>query len=220
MGTDNLFHKRKARQNREIKRQKAKIEPYARVLIVCEDSKSVPAYLEAVCDNLKLSNSNIKICGKECGSAPINVVEFAIKQKSGYDKTYCVIDRDQHSKFHEALQKAQGKKIEVIISIPCFEYWLLLHFEYVSRPFRAAQGSDCNEVIKVLKKNLPNYEKDAHFFREDYSKLKEKQAIAINNAKKRVQACQHDELENRNPYTEMHLLIEYLTHLKSVENRS
>lgn len=52
MGSDNLHHQRKARKKNEIARQKASREPYDRVLIVCEDSKSSPSYLEAIRDDL------------------------------------------------------------------------------------------------------------------------------------------------------------------------
>lgn len=34
MGTDNLHHKRKARQSNELKRREAKRQPYNKVLIV------------------------------------------------------------------------------------------------------------------------------------------------------------------------------------------
>lgn len=98
MGSDDLHHKRKARN--KIDQQKASCEPYDRVLIVCEDSKSTPSYLEAIRDDLKLNLANIKICGEECGSAPVSVVEYAkmlMKKDMGYDKVYCVIDRDQRA---------------------------------------------------------------------------------------------------------------------------
>jgi len=39
MGTDNLFHKNKARKAESHRREKAKRAPYERVLIVCEGEK-------------------------------------------------------------------------------------------------------------------------------------------------------------------------------------
>jgi hypothetical protein len=217
MGSDNLHHKRKARN--QIERRKASREPYERVLIVCEDSQATPSYLEAIRDDLKLNIANITICGEECGSAPISVVDYAIDLKNkdkGYDKVYCVIDRDQHQKFQKALQKAKGKKIEVIVSIPGFEYWLLLHFAYITSPFQAAQGSHCEEVIKALKKYWSDYKKGKNFLKQHYlGCLKAKQDIAIRNAKQRESECQHEKrLEDQNPYTQIHQLVEYLSNLK------
>jgi RloB-like protein len=228
MGSDNLHHKRKAKalNKRKAKalnktdRQKASCESYDRVLIVCEDSKSSPSYLEAIRDDLKLS-PNIDIHGEECGSAPVSVVEYAKKlmeKDTGYDKVYCVIDRDQHPNFQKVLKSAKDKKIKVIVSIPCFEYWLLLHFKYITSPFQAAQGSHCGEVIKALKKlkgHWSNYEKSKNFLKEHYSCcLKEKQDTAITNAKTRASMCQDDQLKDKNPYTQMYLLIEYLSNIK------
>lgn len=217
MGSEDLHHKRKAKN--PIKRRKVKRESYDCVLIVCEDSDSTPSYLEAIRDDLKLNGANIKICGKECDSAPISVVNYAIKlkkQDDGYDQVYCVFDRDQHPTFSDALQKAKSKKIEVIVSIPCFEYWLLLHFEYIASPFQAAQGSDCEQVIRALKEKWSDYEKGKYFIKKHFPKtLKDKQSAAIKNAKKREKECQHENiLENKNPYTQMHLLIEYLSKIK------
>lgn len=44
-----------------------------------------------------------------------------------------IIDRDKHSfkseKYFEFLEKCQHKNINVIVSNPCFEVWLLMHFE-------------------------------------------------------------------------------------------
>jgi hypothetical protein len=206
---------RPPRQEKDIKRQKPKREPYDRVLIVCEDSDSSPAYLRAVCDELRLSTANIEIKGEECGSAPISVVEYAIKlikKDNGYDQVYCVIDRDQHKRFQEALEKAKGKKIKMIVSIPCFEYWLLLHFEFTTSPFQAGSGSHCDTVISALKPHLPGYDKSE--LTKYYPLLKLKQEVAIKHAKQREGACEHEPLEQRNPYTQLHLLIECLKHLK------
>jgi len=215
MGTDNLHSKRKAKLN--VERRQAKREPYGRVLIVCEDSESSPAYLKAMCDELKLSTANIMICGKECGSAPINVVDYAIKNKEEYDKVYCVIDRDQHWTFNKALQKAKSKKVEMIVSIPCFEYWLLLHFEFTDQPFQAVLGSHCDTVVSKLKPHLHDYDKSK--LKEYYQFLKLKQPNAIERAKQRENACQHEDLGNKNPYTQLHHLVEYLENLKRLKSQ-
>lgn len=39
MGTDNLFHKRKAKSAKGLQRRAAKRDAYAKVLIVCEGEK-------------------------------------------------------------------------------------------------------------------------------------------------------------------------------------
>ena len=51
------------------------------ILIVCEDSKSSPDYFDKFRKELRLSSVKVEVCGEECGSAPISVVDFA-KEKS------------------------------------------------------------------------------------------------------------------------------------------
>lgn len=48
MGTDNLFHKRKARPPSSFQRRAARRAPYAKVLIVCEGEKTEPNYFKGL----------------------------------------------------------------------------------------------------------------------------------------------------------------------------
>ena len=59
MGTDDLFHKRKAREAESLRRQAAKRVPYDVVLIVCEGEKTEPYYFKGLRKHLRLSNANI-----------------------------------------------------------------------------------------------------------------------------------------------------------------
>ena len=79
MGTDNLHHKHKARQVRELARKQTKRESYAKVLIVCEGEKTEPNYFGALKDHLALNNANVVVTG-ECGSSPRSIFEYAMRQ--------------------------------------------------------------------------------------------------------------------------------------------
>jgi hypothetical protein len=59
MGTDNLFHKRKARRASELTRRKTRRESYAKVLIVCEGEKTEPLYFNDLKDHYGLNSANI-----------------------------------------------------------------------------------------------------------------------------------------------------------------
>ena len=61
MGSENLFHKRKARKNAELNRQKKERLQIARYLIVCEGTKTEPYYLKDLADGLDIRPSSIKI---------------------------------------------------------------------------------------------------------------------------------------------------------------
>lgn len=222
MGTDDLFHKRKQRRAASLQRKRARQAPYDRVLIVCEGAKTEPNYLREIRDAYRLSTANIDICGEECGSDPLSVVNYAIRkfrQDPDYDRVYCVIDRDKHATFDAAMDKLRqtklGKNVSfaAITSVPCFEIWLLLHFCYTTRQFCApGNASNCELVIAELNKRerIPGYNKGA---RNIFVLTKENLPDAIKHAR-RLQ--QHNEATGaNNPATNMHELVEYLISLNT-----
>jgi hypothetical protein len=201
-----------------LSRRRQTREPYDVVLIVCEDAKAAPGYFTALIRKLRLSTANIRICGKECGSAPISVVEYAIDEfnkTKDYDRVYCVFDKDQHETYEEALKKVKSTELSrkakfvAITSVPCFEYWLLLHYSDSARPYGAGgRKSPCEELIGDLKRFIGDYEKGRDVFTETYSIIAE----AIRNAE-RVEDNQRDGATD-NPSTKIHLLVKYLMDLK------
>ena len=46
-----------------------------------------------------------------------------------FDELWCVFDVDQHPNLSHAINDAQQSGIEVAVSNPCFELWLVLHRE-------------------------------------------------------------------------------------------
>lgn len=70
-----------------------------------------------------------------------------------FDSVWCVYDVDDHPHHHEAREMAVANQIELAISNPCFELWLLLHF----RDNPGAQ--DRNALRSLLKQFDPNYDK-------------------------------------------------------------
>jgi hypothetical protein len=217
MGTDNLFHKRKERKAESLRRQRAMKASYDVILIVCEGGKTEPNYFTELKKAFRLSNANVRICG--LGSDPLSVVNFAIetsRQEQAFDRVYCVFDRDRHTTYHAALDKVKrtrlgkGSKIFAISSVPCFEFWLLLHFIYTTRPFDAPPGdSICAGVIEELKKYLPAYQKGNQ---NVFNKIRDKLDNAITNAR-RVKEF-HQTSGTDNPSTMVHSLVEYLRDLK------
>ena len=116
-------------------------EPYDVVLIVCEGEKTEPNYLERLRDEFRINSANIKVLGK--GLDPLSIVGNALKLyelDKSYDRIYCVFDRDQHSTYERALLrvaelKQKGVPIFAITSVPCFEFWILLHFIDSAKPY-------------------------------------------------------------------------------------
>ncbi len=220
MGTDDLFHKRTAREAESLRRQAAKRAPYDVVLIVCEGAKTEPFYLKGLRGHLRLSNANIFIADKKTGTDPLSVVNFAIKEFNKdpcYDRVYCVFDKDKHTTYAAAVDKIRsthlkkGATLHAITSIPCFEIWLLLHFTYTTRSFiSAGDTSDCSQVETEPKKYITGYQKGS---RKIFEVIKDKTDVAIMNAKQ-LEAF-HQTSGTDNPSTKVYELVEYLQDLRN-----
>lgn len=220
MGSDNLHHKRKARTAEQLARRKASRASYGRLLIVCEGSKTEPNYFCELVSDLELNSANVEIDG-DCDSSPMSVAEYAKKRYveekrtgNGFDKVFCVFDKDSHTTYEEALRQIKSMKPKdtfiAITSIPCFEYWLLLHFDFTTRPFETTgTKSSCYNLIDELKNYLPNYDKGESGIYRKIS-VKTNQAIAWS-----VQSLeQAGENHTDNPSTHVHKLVSYLVNLK------
>ena len=144
-------------------RRGARFRPQPRVLVICEDTKSAKTYLEdAAIDFRARAVVEFSHCGR---TDPLGIVEAAIKRQSDFEYVYCVIDRDAHLNFDEAIGLAAVEpKVKVISSFPCFEFWLLLHFGYTRSPYEAVgKHSAADRVIQELrtKDGMGGYAKGA-----------------------------------------------------------
>ncbi len=225
MGTDNRFHRRKAKMARDLTRHKAKREPYAKVLIVCEGEKTEPHYFNGLKDHYGLNGANVEVCGN-CGSDPLSIYRYARQRYreeknagDAFDKVFCVFDKDTHANYGpslDAIRDAAPNGVYVhITSVPCFEYWLLLHFNFTTRAYvRLAGNSACNQVVTELRtqREMKNYAKgDKNIFLTLFSRLDS----AKSNAEKSLKAAANSDTDN--PTTHVHKLVEFLQGIKAPE---
>jgi hypothetical protein len=221
MGTDDLFHKRKARQAETHRRAKAKQSPYERVLIVCEGKKTEPYYFRGLCQDLRLNPKNVVIEDRKSGLDPKSLVMFTVetfKKDKDFDHVFCVFDKDKHASYTAALDQiratrlAGGAALHPITSVPCFEIWLLLHFTYTTRPFSVAgNDSNCALVIDALdrKGRILGYEKGSE---DIFQTISDKLETAVRNAEMLEEF--HKTSQTDNPSTKVHELVQYLKSLK------
>lgn len=190
-------------------RRRVKLKPQPTILVICEDKKSSKRYLEEACQHFRCSSFRIEHVGK---TDPKGIVEAAFLEKGRYDELICAVDRDSHENFDQALQFAQANDILVIASYPCYEFWLLLHFEYSRRSYMpVGEKSAADRIIEEqLQKHeeLQNYRKgESDIFRRLLPRL----AVAKDNsARALADAIKVGEL---NPSSEMHILIEKIENL-------
>ncbi len=221
MGSDNLFNKRKAQKAVELARELRNRAKGPRFLIVCEGMKTEPYYFYEFCHYHHLRTPRVSIAPGDEGSSPDCIVGYAEKlfdedAKLGpdrYDQVFCVIDRDKHPTYPTAIEriaklKAEGKPFVSTPSIPCFEYWLLLHFNYTRQPFQAAgKRSICDNVIRELRKQK-GFEGYAKAQKNIYSLLRDRTETAITHAQ-RAESDAENTGQN-NPSTCVHHLVREL----------
>lgn len=191
-------------QNKNHRRKQLDKPINYKIVIVTEDSVNAVAYFTALLTDLGLWQAKAVTVDGKSDSTPAKVYDYA---KNTYahiytqpDRTvYCLIDCDDHLYFKDTLQK--NNKIPNLIileSVPCFELWILLHFQ------NYWANNDREQLYKVLKdKHSVDKEKDD--YKNVYIKnLKAKTKIAIKNSE-----LLYTQDRDTNPaYTKIHELID------------
>lgn len=215
-------------KNRELlQRRRPRREPYDRVLIVCEGAQTEPNYLRELVRYYQLSSANVEITG-DSGSAPMSVVEYAIQRFEAdpdYNSVFCVFDRDQHSRYGGALERIRTKKLvrrdgrrklgtarfEAVTSVPCFEYWILLHYRYTTTEL--ARFGDVHHLLRQIPEQA-GYAKGAQgLFVATRTRLDD----ALSNADRANAEAARNNTDN--PTTRIPVLIRYLMDLARKKQR-
>lgn len=222
MGRDNQpKHRQKLR---DISRRAAKKRPYESILIVTEGLTEAN-YLNEIRTQCRLSSTNIVALPSSDGTEPIQVVDCALQlflkgsPEKGvnplvFDSVYILFDRDEHRTYHDALAKIkalngvhqnfEGELVSfnAISSVPCFEAWLLMHYQDVNAPLHR------KEALRKLKLYLPEYEKGSI---GNWQATQSRLTDAINRAEHRATIT--NAYDGEEPYTDMFELVEKLLKL-------
>ncbi len=105
-------------------------------MVFCEGEASEPDYLNALkrLPGVR-SNTSISIEIDPGQGVPLTLVKRATERSSDdeVDECWCVFDVEwpqNHPNLDLAIRLATDRGIHLAISNPCFELWLILHFEY------------------------------------------------------------------------------------------
>ncbi|AGE20038.1 TPA: RloB domain-containing protein [Serratia marcescens] len=231
MGSEDLFKKRRGpKTSKDLARKEATKAPLMKILIACEGEKTEPTYFEDLISHFGLLTASVIDVTGESGSSPMCVVKHAKKkqedmaaQGAPYDKIYIVIDKDAHVDYLRALdaiKRAKPNKVWFTVnSVPCFEFWLLLHYTYSTKEYRGLPGKSAgDQVVSELKKYIKGYDKAAKgIFYKTFNSLKTKDLNeVITKAKQSLRAAESSGTDN--PSTKVHELIETLMELKEQIN--
>lgn len=132
------------KRGKPLKRTRGVRQEQRRYLIYCEGECTEVQYFRGL--RTEVRTLPVSICvGGEHGE-PKSLVRAAIEHKkrasrscedrrTEYDEVWCVIDVEAprpHAGLGEALALARRHGVEVVLTNPCFELWILLHFRDVS----------------------------------------------------------------------------------------
>ena len=156
-------------RERRTRRRAPFREPRPIILIVCEGENTEPQYLEGL--RRACRNPRVDILVHHKHGVPRTLVEIARQSKReaetkarregddnlAYDSVWCVFDIDDHPNVPDARQMARDNGIELAISNPCIELWLLLHF-------RDNPGMQHRDKLKMmLAEEAPGYDKTVNY---------------------------------------------------------
>lgn len=187
-------------------RKEAQYKTEPKVLVVCEDKKSSKTYLDEASLHFRV-NLDIKVmhCGK---TDPKGIVEYAIENLRRYDEVFCVIDRDTHLNFDEAvLLASRHQKIRLIRSYPCFEFWLIIHFGYCTRPFNNSGKKSAGDRAVEFLRTKPDMQDYAKGAKKIFSTLGDAKLAAARDISPKILANAVS-TNTLNPSTEVHLIID------------
>ena len=188
-------------------------EPKKRVLVLAEGSKTEPQYLALIQPRCKVALVELVLVD-ERATDPRSLVRRACEIKSEADRerrrtkdpnaaleeVWCVFDVDEHFFLSEARQQARDNDIQLAISNPSFEIWLLLHFQnqtaYVER----------GDAKYRLSLHLPGYDKTLSSLDPLEDRFEEARARA--QALARKHEGDGTEFPHDNPSSEVWRLIE------------
>jgi hypothetical protein len=152
------------RRWQQLARRRPWLRTRKRILIVCEGEVTETTYFKDIGRRVR---THLEIQAIGPAGVPVTAVRKAVAIKKAseaaakkeanaflkYDEIWCAIDVDNHQNISQALDQARANGINVAISNPCFELWILLHFQDQRKHIdRVALKSLC-------KKHIPKYEK-------------------------------------------------------------
>ncbi|MEO1083070.1 MAG: RloB family protein [Acidobacteriota bacterium] len=182
--------------------------PRRRLLVLCEGRVTEPSYIRGL--ERWLRNAAVEVVISDVQGVPKTLVDEAIalnraaereakRQRDDflrYDEVWCVFDVDAHPHLAESIQRAAAHGIQLAISNPCFELWLLLHF-------RDSPGArQRREMQKLLRQQIPGYAK-----RIDFDIVSSGLNDACQRASRLDREARLQGEERRNPTTGLYRLV-------------
>ncbi len=218
------------------------------ILCVLQGEVTESNYLLTLAGICGTSHIEITLDGNLVGSDPLKLAHYTLnryKDTPYFDQVYCLFDRDTFPqdnfdnaliKFSEiqqreneraASEEEEPRIFKAIVSNPCFELWLIQHFQYFSKPpCSGTDKSPCNQISKALEEIIRkdrskpkfNYSKGANIFDgKDAESIKAMLKNAINHS---VRLKKSNEASGAScPVTNMHELVQVIIDASSRQTK-
>jgi hypothetical protein len=125
------------------------------VLVLCSGSRTEPEYLDGLRQAYRRSGLKIRVIAKP--RDPESLVRHAQKvltlDGGELDEVWCVVDVDEFE-LDAASRLSERAGVSLAVSNPCFELWLLLHFDDCHSHVDGAA-----DAVRRLARHLPAYDK-------------------------------------------------------------
>ncbi len=153
------------RKKRPLDRKSKPVRDASLVVIATEDRYAVKQYFDFF-ESTRIQFRVLETSGSDCKSAPEHVLrridEYIKEFEIGDGDTFWVVCDCDHwvepnhlPNLTHVLQECRKKHIEVALSNPCFDLWLLLHFA----DFPSENMLTCREVLNRLRAAAGGYDK-------------------------------------------------------------
>jgi len=186
-------------------------------LIVVEGKETERRYLLGLRARLELKSANVVVV--HAGATdPQNMISAAVELReqreelaknslltAPYDEVWVVFDTEAQNhvrakQLPSAIALAKSRNVLIALSNPCFEFWLLLHYIFTTKPFQNPKA-----VITALRKCDPGYKKSDLPMQELVAAVRKAIANAISCVKYHASSG-----GDGNPSTHMHCLVDSL----------
>lgn len=202
------------RQKRSLRRAAATRSPKRKFIIYTEGKNTEPDYFRAIRRDLLGALVDVELIH---AGVPMTIAERACeyagqlkrsrRRKSSFeeaDQIWAVFDRDEHPNVSEALERCRAGNVGVAFSDPCFELWLVLHFDEHDRPDDRHQVQSA--LAAVCKGYDPKGSKSA-----DFSELMSKVRDAEIRAARQLARRHTEGQPPRRPFTTVYLLTQEMS---------
>lgn len=148
-----------SRGSRQLRRKVAVRAPKRTFLVFCEGVRTEPEYVRALKREPavhQVASVDIRIVNVR-DTAPLTLVNAAAeararqpKDRDDVDEVWCLFDVEwpqNHPNLKQAVDRARQTDIRLAISNPCFELWLVLHFEKRSAWLTTDQSTELRRAL-------------------------------------------------------------------------